>query len=270
MKTEEYKVDISKIRIDDSYQRTLRKSWVDTLVKNYDESKVNQIVLSAHSDGTYFCIDGQHTVEATRIVKGEHAELSAKVFFNLSAEDEAQLFYSYNTDRKALTSSDRIRARYAMGEKLVVNYFNTLDEIGAKWSFTTKKTDVGKRTFINHSLIIKAFETVGAENAKRAFKIAMESDHYYAQVVSGLMFLLYKIPEIKTKRLIEKLSAVPDSVIVRTAYSVSDSIGYSNSSVKSGAVHSGGVPSTTRIYAKTIAVIYNKGLSTNKVDINAI
>lgn len=268
MKTKEYKVDIVHTYVDPKYQRTIKNKWVNEIVKNYDKSKVNQIILSAHPDGRYSVIDGQHTIEATRKVIGEHAELSAKVFFDLTQEEEAELFYSYNNDRKALTSGDKIRARYAIGEPLVVSYFDTLDEAGVHWVISKKGANYGAHTLSSHATLIRVFNVVGKEIAKRAFSVAKDSNHFNTQTVAGLMFLMYKVPDIDRKRLVRKLLPVTEQEIIRLAYSLSASFGYSAATVSARSDNK--IPASVRIYAKTLAVIYNKQLQYNKIDIDAI
>lgn len=268
MKVKEYKVDIANTYVDSKYQRDFDAKWARKLIKEYDENKVNQIILSAHVDGKYSVIDGQHTIIATRARKGEHALLSAKVFFDLSEQEESELFYSYNTERKQLKPNDKVKARYAMGEPLVVNYFDTLDEVCMPYEITKSGDYPNKLS--SHVTTIRVFSVVGKDCARKAFLVATKTRHFSQAVVAGLMYLFYKVPNINMPRLIKRLATTSDTEITRTAYSIGDSMGYLGTTIGHNTPTSKkGIPAKVKVYARTIAYIYNKRIN-NKIDINAI
>lgn len=260
MNVKEYMVDISTIVVDHSFQRSLNWKWVKQIANNYDDLKVNQLILSAHPDGTYVVIDGQHTIEATRLAKGEHAKLSAKVFFGATIEDEAKLFYSYNSDRKPLKTADRIKARYAANDPVVVEYFDSLTSVGINWTLTSGGSGNGK-TLRNHASTLRTFTIIGKYAAIPALTIAKKTNHLDPNVLSAIMWFLSVFPNINMGRLARKLETISDAEIRQTAYSISNVIGYSASSVASSGFSSKTKPaSTTRAYARVIAYFYNKGL----------
>ena len=266
MNIKEYKVDIDNISVNPKYQRPLNETWVRKLVKNYDDAKVNQLILSATPEGKYYVVDGQHTVEATRRVKGEHVLLPAKVFFGLTEKEEADLFYTYNTDRKALSSNDKIRARLVRGEADVVDYFDALDYTGINYSLTPSTTQL-----CNHSTCVKVFSAVQRKSALLGMSCFLDSGYKNESLIlSGMMFFFDRQPEADETRLSKKLRKISADEIRRTSFDVGVGAGYSVTSSLHGSIStSRQVPTSIRIMAKTIAYFYNKGLQ-NKIDLATI
>ena len=86
-------IDSSKIITPVSlYQRKTDTARVADIAANFDERIANEPKVSFR-DGNYFVFDGQHTVMA-RIKRngGKHLPILCKVYYDLSAEDEAKLF----------------------------------------------------------------------------------------------------------------------------------------------------------------------------------
>lgn len=76
-------------------QRELKQYRVDQIVAAYDEDKIGTPILS-HRDDTYYIVDGQHRMEATRVARGEHSQVQCRVYEGLNEADEAELFLRFN------------------------------------------------------------------------------------------------------------------------------------------------------------------------------
>ena len=264
MTTMECKVDISNISdISPAYQRNIKEPWLKHIVKNYDESKVNQVILSSTEDGKYHVIDGQHTIEATRIVKGEHAVLSAKVFCGLTEKQEADLFYSYNTEKKALAFGDKLRAKYESGDADTVEYIDALNESGMPWGYIKTASRGHHRVFTAHDSGTKVLKTYGKQIFMAAARVVKDTQRvslYDGRFLNGVAKLMSCV-DVDEARLINRINETPRVDILRDAstYSPSHSIG-------SGGHGSGSVP-----FAIVFAEIYNHGLrNRNKIDISLI
>lgn len=107
-------VTIAEINVDPDYQRDLRHDLVNKIAREYDIVKAGPILLSTRSDGSVWCVDGQHRM-AGALQAGE-TEMLANVIHGLSKEDEAELRLARN-DRRPDTIYEVFRSRLVMGDK---------------------------------------------------------------------------------------------------------------------------------------------------------
>lgn len=101
-------ISLDILNIDDAYQRTLNRSLVEKIVEHFDPAGVGLIAVSRRSDGTYWVIDGQHRVEALRLLG-----IPTVMCIVEETEDqatEASVFMLRNT-RKEVLAFDKFRAR---------------------------------------------------------------------------------------------------------------------------------------------------------------
>lgn len=108
MKTSYIEVDPKTVKVDHSYGRPLSEPHVARLVKTWNPDLVGIITISARSNGTQICVDGQHRVHAAREVGAK--SLPARLVEFESVEEEAEFFLGLNT-MKAPRAIDRFKAR---------------------------------------------------------------------------------------------------------------------------------------------------------------
>ena len=86
---------------------------IQYLADNYEPRLFNPIKV-VFRDGKYYIIDGLHTREALVRVKGtDDFPILCRVFTDLSAEDEAQLYAMlHGSNRPSISYNDKIRALY--------------------------------------------------------------------------------------------------------------------------------------------------------------
>lgn len=88
-------VSLDKIKVNPAAQRELKQYRVDHLVANLDLDQIGNPVLS-HRDNAWWCIDGQHRIEALRQFGFTTETIQCWVHEGLSEEDEAERFLSLN------------------------------------------------------------------------------------------------------------------------------------------------------------------------------
>lgn len=59
---------VNSILVDPDTQRTLRKPWAREIAANFDPDRIRVIVVSHRSDGKFYVIDGQHRLEALKLM----------------------------------------------------------------------------------------------------------------------------------------------------------------------------------------------------------
>lgn len=124
-------VPISKIRIDDAYQRQLRKSRVAQILRDFTWAHFQPVMLAEHEDGTFTVFDGQHRVEAARQHPNVKDVPAAIVAFDESYQ-EAGAFLGVNVNRSAITTVDRYYAGLEAGDAEMMAVCAVLEEAGCE------------------------------------------------------------------------------------------------------------------------------------------
>lgn len=244
-----------ELKVDLTYQRPCDESWVRKIVREYDPAKVNQIIVSQRSDRTKYIIDGAHTVRAVIAKEGGTARLSAKVFLGLTREEEAEMFLSFNQQKKPMLKGDMLKSRVAFGDKVACEYVRLLDKSGIPWTYSSlnkHKVGIG-RAFNAHDTGERVFKKYGADIFSKALYILkMTSDItcYEGKLLAGIAFILSKA-DVDMERMIRVINGQPKTTWVREAREYLSSIG--------------GRQSAETAYGKAIAVAYNKGLRKGRI-----
>lgn len=108
-------VPMSTIKINPLAQRDLNQARVDYLVANFDPEQVGNPTVSER-DGSFYCIDGQHRIEALKQWLGDWKDQTIQcwTYAGLSEEDEAEKFLKLN-DTLTVAIFPRYRAAITAG-----------------------------------------------------------------------------------------------------------------------------------------------------------
>ena len=209
------KVKCKDLKVDDRYQRPL-KNRVNQIVKNYDPMLVGTIVVSRRKDGLYI-VDGQHRVAALLDLFGDEAEVDAQIYYNLTVEEEADLFLRINTGQSKANYNERTKADYASGNEFAREYFNALDESALPWAF-----EGGGRAavFIAHSAGQNILKIYGKTVLKEACNILALSDNkkmYDGKCLRAIANIINYMPEVDTIKLAQLLSVSDKNVLLTSA-----------------------------------------------------
>lgn len=150
------KLSVKEISIDPSYQRSLDGSRVDSMAKNFDESRIGVPVLSLRKDGTSVVLDGQHRVEAMRRSGMTDLKILCEVHNGLSLSEEAALFLRLNNGRTSVRVYDKYRARIVAEEPTAVEFTRIAHSLGLR---------IGAAPGKNTICAIQAIESVYKRNA---------------------------------------------------------------------------------------------------------
>lgn len=109
-------VKVKDIFVDMMYGRDLNPSKLQSIIATFDRQAIGVVYLSLRDDGRFACLDGWHRVCATKAVEGNDATIPARIYIDLSAEREAELFNQFNRDRTRLSPNQLFKSRLAAGE----------------------------------------------------------------------------------------------------------------------------------------------------------
>lgn len=119
-------VPVYLLAVDESYQRKVNKN---KLVKNWDYKKCSLLLVSYRKDERkYYIIDGYHRYEAA-IVMGLET-LPCEILYDLSIEEEAELFATQDRDVTKVSVVDKYKAGVVCKEKNAMAIKNMCDEYG--------------------------------------------------------------------------------------------------------------------------------------------
>ena len=106
-----YDIPVSLIEIDDSYQRQVNDYIVRSILRNYDNNRVDVKLVNfrpGKNGGKFWILDGQHTLTVEKELG--HETLTCKVFIGLSKKEEAKLFSKQNEFRRSITAFAQFKA----------------------------------------------------------------------------------------------------------------------------------------------------------------
>lgn len=129
---------LAKLTIDPEVQRSLDKTRVNRMVKDYQPQALGALVVSRRQDGTIHVIDGQHRLAASIAAGYGDREVSCLVFEGLSKPQEAMLFRQLNNTRTP-QSLDKFRVRVIEGDEVAVALNTILEAHG--WHAAQSKDD---------------------------------------------------------------------------------------------------------------------------------
>lgn len=94
-----------------AYQRKVTDmKRVKYIAEHWDKKLFNNPCVSFRN-GMYNVIDGQHTIAAYKMRFGENAEISCKVAYDLTKEEESGWFYDLENSKKPQTSNSMYNAK---------------------------------------------------------------------------------------------------------------------------------------------------------------
>ena len=176
----------------DDYQRPIRESWVNHIVKNFEEIQADAPKVSFR-DNKYYIFDGQHTVMARiKMNGGEHLDLECEVFYGLSKEDEADLFVKLNSNKKSVTYNEKMNGSYIAGNDETVAIINAIT--GSGFSVDYKGGSKSPKTIASLNKVSSIWKKSGNDGVAWVLGIINECwpddrDGVKGSILGGLHFV---------------------------------------------------------------------------------
>lgn len=214
-------VKVSDLMIDYSYQREQSKYKVAKIARNFNYDALGVIIISIRESGEMFILDGGHRVAAMNLLGKENETIDALVYFDLTVEQEADLFVKLNEDRTKPKRSDIFDAKVASRDASALEISSVLDSLGLRISSTPGNGNIRAVSGIN-----QIFENAGPDVMKRVLYVTKEAFGNHSSsfnkefIVSMSMLYHHCDSQISDTRMIEKLKKFvnPNNIVslVRT------------------------------------------------------
>ena len=219
--TESRTVRLSALQIDPKYQRPLNEAWVRYIVNNFDETLVAPLQVS-YRDGKYFVFDGQHTLKALALkFDSPDYPVICKVYRGMSEEEEAEMFYKFNTAKKKISALSIIKAQSFYGDSEMRHFLQCTKETG--FSINPAKPNASRYSIRAVQKAHSSFVALGADEYKRMLNCIMKtwngaSWSVSQHILSGmtLLFRVFK-QDIKPEQFVRRLRDFNDDDIDREA-----------------------------------------------------
>jgi hypothetical protein len=148
-----------------NYQRGLKLSWVKKIAKNFKEGLLGVLIVNER-DGKYYVIDGQHRLEALKVVGLK--SIFCQVHTGLTFQEEAELFIEYNKRRKGLQVTDMFKAALEANDYKAHDIKRIVENNGFKLDFyCTKQNNI----IIAISTLLHIYKNLKAEGLDRVLKL---------------------------------------------------------------------------------------------------
>lgn len=205
------------------YQREIKNERVKRIVKDFDERIANEPKVS-YRDGKYFVFDGQHTIDARKVMNGgEDLPVLCKVYMGMDEKEEAMLFSKQTGESARLTPGIRVRAQVFAEDGNSVAFLNANADLGIELDYDQER---GYMRIGCIKTALDAYQKFGEERYMEAMKIIIaawggEPDSFRAENIIGITRFVDRyhgsyIPH----RLIDRLSKVDPLTIPREGRAV--------------------------------------------------
>lgn len=210
-------LELDSLVTDKRYQRPLHDRTVGKITRDFSIELCGALVVSARPNGVYAVFDGQHRLQALRVLGVD--KWKCLVYEGLTPEEEAVLFVKLQTERRPVHPLDRHKALVFSGDENAIKINNLAEECG--YRITDAKVHGALACVIT---VADCYRVYGPEHLRLALKILEEawglSDHYARKgpMVRGMTLLMAKhSKEMDLKSFVAKLNSISSSQIIRGA-----------------------------------------------------
>lgn len=164
---------LGSLCIEPEYQRRLNMSWAQWIADHFKPHLVEVLQVSFR-DGRYWVFNGQHTMTALKIkFQDDNLPVTCKIYRGLTKEDEARLFYDFNTSTRKISSEAMLKARNAYGDKAVRDFlFTTRDE---GFIIDPDKSICCKYGIQAVETAFKCYGAIGADKYRRVLRLIKDT-----------------------------------------------------------------------------------------------
>lgn len=164
-------VPLDRLQVDPTYQRATdsqsSRLLIAGMVKAWDWSLCQPIVVSRRADGTMWVLDGQHRVAGAR-ARGDIPYLPCVLLSSLDPQTEARTFVDLNTRRQRLTQGQIFHGQLAAGEPTARLVQQMLDQAGWRVRLTTNTASYHPGDLECAPMLVKTVATKGEHRVRFA------------------------------------------------------------------------------------------------------
>lgn len=199
------------------YNRPIKRERVNEIKRDYYEPLADAAKVS-YRDGGYYIIDHQHLAQAQyeRNGKDPNTLIKCQVFNGLTYQEEADLYYRYNTSSKPPTFKEKLIGLIEAGDANAIKFRDTVEECG--WVIGSNSLNAVEKAW-------RIFNTTDGE--QRLAEILVTANKCWpgeprgvrAQMLDGFLVFFRNHPDYKKDRLVKVLSQYQPSELMRKASS---------------------------------------------------
>lgn len=232
---------IEDLNFDDTYQRKVSTTKVREIVRQFDIGIVGALIVSKREDGKYYVVDGQHRIEAMRLLSIE--SIMCVVHTGLSIADEATLFRKCNNTRKAPSALDNFKADLIANNDTAIKINDLVESTGFIINVTRTKTDRPSISAV--SALMKVYKEIGEEGLRNVLGVLRETTlkPTHTDIAGMGIFLRYYNDKIDKDNLIKKMQKSSPIEILSKSRQMTEIMG----------------GHLTTNYAKYLLKVYNTG-----------
>ena len=203
------------------YQRPVLDRVVDRLVRHWDPCLLTPLVVS-YRDGRYNLVDGQHRVCGGRKKNsGKDVEMLCHVYYGLTYEQEAELYYKLDQAKGHLRLSSATKALLESGSNAeIVDVKRRIEDAGFVWALDKPTGEPFE--IMSTRAVISAYHLLGGAGFSRMLELIAQTwrgapGSLKASMLSGMaLFLKTYEAELDDAAFIKRLSlADADEIIWR-------------------------------------------------------
>lgn len=207
-------VKASDLHIDRTYQRDINDNKVKLIIKNFNQNAIGVVTLSMRENGDLYIIDGSHRVEALKRMGFGNLDLNAIVFFDLSIQDESELFLLMNENRTKPKRADLHKAAVVADSNFAKQIDDVLASIGLH--IGSKPGDSTVRAI---STVYKVSEKIGLDNFKKVMTILVDANGTHSkfltsEYITAVAMILANFKNVDLTRLTVAIATAGDPVLV--------------------------------------------------------
>ena len=204
------------------YQRPVRQSHVDKLVRHWNPTYLTPIEVS-YRDGKYNVVNGQHRLSAIqKITGGKDVAVQCLVYTGLTYQQEAAMYYLLDKTSGRLKLANAIKALLESGtDPEIIDIKQRIERAGFTWA-------LDKPTGVTYEIkpvaaIIHAYQKLGGPAFSRMLGLMAGTWHgtqnsLKSGMISGMaLFLKAHENELSDHEFIMRLSEVDPSELIQLA-----------------------------------------------------
>ena len=187
------------LAVDTDYQRidTRNKKKINSLVRNWEDRKMDALKVVAHEDeGMFYIVDGWGRFMASNMLDTPKTELECQIDFDAPTDIrarklmEARLFAEQTQDLETVKPIQKHKANLLLGDRTATILENACNEYGVLIVANTGQR--GVRTLGSYSDCYKLARSIGEDNVKLLFETIArlgwheEKNGYSRCVMTGL------------------------------------------------------------------------------------
>jgi len=147
---------VSDLSIDPKVQRQLDTTRAARIANDFDPEFIGILHVSVRGDGAQVVIDGQHRLEAMKLLGWQTQKVPCRLYHDLTLAEEAHLFRGLNTFAKP-RAFDMFKVRIVEGDAVAVDVQRILRRHG--WRLATGDVEGGFTAVVAAEKVYTGFTT---------------------------------------------------------------------------------------------------------------